>query len=380
MAEPLKHQFGPQVPRDIARMVTRVHGDFDARSFVRASLKGLEALELLPRAWHIAHALRAHLPDDYPKAAAILVASLGPKLESAEEPGPAPFFYLPHAFMVAGYGLDDFEASMHAQYEITQRFTAEFSIRPFLDRYPEATLARLMQWTRDASPHVRRLVSEGTRPRLPWAPRLRAFQADPRPVLELLEQLKDDSALYVRRSVANNLNDIGKDHPAVLVETARRWLAGDGEGGGGKGEASENRQWLVKHALRSAVKRGDPAALQLLGFGAGAKVTVRNVRIAPQRVKAGGTVTIAFELHNNTRQVQDVLADFRVHFIKANGKPSARVFKLKTVQLAPDASAPLGKSLSLVPMTTRKHYPGTHRVDALINGQVVPLGEFELHA
>lgn len=368
MAEPLKHQFGPHVARDIARMVTRVHAGFDASSFVKASLKGFEALELLPRAWHVAHALRAHLPDDFPKAAAILVASLGPKLDRTEDLGMGTFVYLPHVFLVAGYGLDDFEASMHAQYEITQRFSAEFSIRPFIERYPEATLARLALWARDANPHVRRLVSEGSRPRLPWAPRLRGFQADPRPVLALLEQLKDDPVLYVRRSVANNLNDIGKDHPTLLADTARRWLA----------DASEDRQWLVKHALRSAIKRGDPAALALLGYSSGASVTVQGARITPQRVKAGDSVTISFELHNKSQRRQDVLADFRVHFIKANGKASARVFKLKTLKLAPGESAPLGKSISLAPMTTRKHYPGTHRVDALINGLAVPLGEFEL--
>jgi 3-methyladenine DNA glycosylase AlkC len=377
MAEPLKQQFGPQIARDIARMVARVHAGFDASSFVKASLKGLEALELLPRAWHIAHILRAHLPDDYPKAAAILVASLGPKLDRTEDLGMGTFVYLPHVFLVAGYGLDDFEASMHAQYEITQRFTAEFSIRPFIERYPDATLARLALWARDANPHVRRLVSEGSRPRLPWAPRLRSFQSDPRPVLSLLELLKDDPVLYVRRSVANNLNDIGKDHPTVLVDTARRWLEGNAKGNEDQG-ASEDRQWLVKHALRSAIKRGDPAALALLGFAGTASVGVRNAHITPQRVKAGGSVTINFEVHNQSRRAQDVLADFRVHFVKANGKPSARVFKLKTLKLAPGETAPLGKSISLAPMTTRRHYPGTHRVDALINGLAIPLGEFEL--
>ena len=133
------------------------------------------------------------------------------------------FIYLPHVFFVAKFGVGHFEASMRAQYELTQRFTAEYSIRGFLERYPERTLARLREWAGDANAHVRRLVSEGTRPRLPWAPRLRAFQDDPQPVLELLELLKDDPELYVRRSVANNLNDIGKDNPTALIDTCRHW-------------------------------------------------------------------------------------------------------------------------------------------------------------
>ena len=164
---------------------------------------------------------------------------------------------MPHCFFVAEYGLDHFEPSMQAHYQLTQRFTAEFSIRPFLIKHTEATLARLRQWARDPNEHVRRLVSEGTRPRLPWASRLPAFQADPAPVLALLELLKDDPALYVRRSVANNLNDIGKDHPRVLMQTAQRWMR----------DATPERAWVVRHALRWAVKQGDPAALKVLGFG-----------------------------------------------------------------------------------------------------------------
>lgn len=215
MAEPLKNHFGPEIPKRIAGMISAVFPRFDAQAFLDEAFKGYEDLHLTPRGWQIARALRRHLPDDFAAAADILIASLGPKLDRTEGLGMAPFLYLPHVLFVAEYGLDHFELSMRAQYELTQRFTAEFGIRPFLVRYPEQTLARLTAWTGDPSVHVRRLVSEGTRPRLPWAPRLRAFQANPRPVLALLERLKDDPELYVCRSVANNLNDIGKDHPAL---------------------------------------------------------------------------------------------------------------------------------------------------------------------
>ncbi len=282
----------------------------------------------------------------------------------------APFLYLPHVFYVAQYGLDHFEASMHAQYELTQRFSAEFSIRSFLERYPEETLARLEVWARDPSPHVRRLVSEGTRPRLPWAPRLRRFQEDPRPVLHLLELLKDDPELYVRRSVANNLNDIGKDHPDVLVETARRRLE----------DASEERQWLVRHALRSAVKRAEPGALDVLGYGSDAAVKIGNVRLTPKRPVTGGSVNVAFEITNAASRHQRVLVDLRVHFVKANGSASPKVFKLSTLDLAPGETAALKKTITLENLTTRKHYPGTHRVEVVINGRTHPLARFELRA
>lgn len=368
MAEPLKNHFGVEVPGKIARGISSAFPAFDAEAFVRDALAGYEALELMPRGWKIARALRRHLPDDYVEAVEILLASLGPKLDGTESQGMAPFLFLPHVCFVAEYGLDHFEPSMRAQYELTQRFTAEFSIRPFLERYPRETLARLETWTRDPSPHVRRLVSEGTRPRLPWAPRLREFQKDPSPVLALLERLKDDPELYVRRSVANNLNDIGKDHPALLADVARRWLS----------DASEERQWLVRHALRSAVKRAEPGALAVLGFGTEARVAVSGASITPGRAEIGGSVAIGFAVTNATSQPQRLLVDFRVHFIKANGQASPKVFKLKTVELAPRETVRLGKTVSLSEMTTRKHYPGTHRVDVVLNGRTEPLGAFEL--
>lgn len=368
MAEPLKNHFGVEIPGNIARMISEVFPAFNQKAFVKDALDGYEALDLMPRGRKIARALRDYLPAKYEDAAGILLDSLGPKFDKSGDLGMAPFIYLPHVLFVAEYGLDHFEVSMRAQYELTQRFTAEFSIRPYLVRHTEATLARLKEWATDANPHVRRLVSEGTRPRLPWAPRLREFQQDPRPVLALLELLKDDPELYVRRSVANNLNDIGKDHPALLVETVRRWLR----------DATEERRWLVNHALRSAVKRAEPGALEVLGFGAAAKVSVGNIRITPQRAMLGGAVEIAFEVTNTASRRQRLLVDFRIHFIKANGKASPKVFKLKTVDLAPDETVTMGKRVSLAELTTRKHYAGTHVVDVVLNGSTQRLGKFEL--
>ena len=265
MAEPLKNRFGPEVPKRIAATISAVHPQFDSRGFIAAVLDGFEALELMPRARHIAAALRRFLPKDYSRAANILIDSLGPKLERDAGNGMAPFFYLPHVFYVAAHGLDHFELSMRAQYELTQRFTAEFSIRPYLIHHPQRTLKTLATWSEDASVHVRRLVSEGTRPRLPWAMRLPAFQRDPQPVLALLERLKDDPELYVRRSVANNLNDIGKDNPDALLKTAARWLK----------NAPAPRAALVRHALRSSIKAGD----QMLLMSNGVKSEVKEVGI-----------------------------------------------------------------------------------------------------
>jgi 3-methyladenine DNA glycosylase AlkC len=370
MAEPLKNFYGAEIPARIGAMIARVSPEFPVAAFVSEASEGLDALELLPRAWHITRALRRHLPQDFDAAAAILKASLGPRLTATEGNGMTPFLYAPHVFFAAEYGIEHFEAALELQYELTRRFSAEYSIRVFLDRYPEQTLARLRAWASDPDVHVRRLVSEGTRPRLPWAPRLRAFQKDPRPVLELLEQLKDDPELYVRRSVANNLNDIGKDHPKLLFATCQRWLV----------DATEDRAWLIRHALRSAVKRGESGALKLLGYGAAPKVRVERVKLSPRQARIGGSVALSFAVTNTARRKQSLLVDYRVHFVKADGSTSPKVFKLKTLELAANETAQLSSKISLRQMTTRKHYPGEHHVEVIVNGVAFPAGSFVIQA
>lgn len=258
---PLKHLLGAEAVNCLARNVGLVHPAFDRAGFSAAALERLESLELLARGTHLAQVLRAFLPVRYASAVEILLASLTPPLASTEGNGLGVFFYLPHVRFVADYGLDaegndgddPFEVSMRAQYEITRRFSAEFSIRHYLIRHPERTLATLRTWLGNPCPHVRRLCSEGTRTRLPWAVRLPAFIADPGPVLPILEALRDDRSLYVRRSVANNLGDIAKDHPERVFDLCERWLDG----------ASAERRWVIRHALRYPAKKGAARAIRL---------------------------------------------------------------------------------------------------------------------
>ncbi len=245
----------------LAENIAGVSPSFDADGFRRDALTGLGPLGILDRGLKLARDLRRHLPPRYAEAVRVLLDSLTPPLSQTDDLGLAVFFYLPHVCFVAEYGLDPahnggadpFEISMTAQHELTRRFSAEFSIRPFLIHAPERTLARLMEWTSDRDPHVRRLCSEGSRPRLPWAVRLPDFVKNPRPVLPILEALKDDPELYVRRSVANHLGDIAKDHPVLAFDLCERWLRG----------ASENRKWLIRHALRHPAKKGDQRALKI---------------------------------------------------------------------------------------------------------------------
>lgn len=372
MAEQLKTFFSPQLVRRLAREIAQVHPAFDSKSFVRAATKGLADLELLDRGRHIARALAAHLPPSYDDAIDILLKSLGPEHQTDElvGAGMAPFFYLPHTIFVAEHGLDRFELSMKAQYELTRRFSAEGSIRPFIARYPEETMRRLHEWTDDPNAHVRRLASEGTRLRLPWAMRVPWLDQHPERVVELLELLKDDPTTLVRRSVANNLNDLGKVHPQLLNETSRKWLIA----------ASPDRRALVEHALRSAIKRGDPNALRLLGYGDQASLHIENVRIAPKRVAIGRRVTLTFDVRSEATKAQEILVDLAVHFVKATGKTSRKVFKLKRASLKPRSSLSFSTSVSLAVHTTRKPRPGRHMVEVIVNGVVHEIGAFTVTA
>ncbi len=370
MADSLKTFFSPALVRRLATDVTRVQPSFNSRAFIKQASAGLDDLELLDRGKHIARALAAHLPPSYPAAVKVLLRSLGPEHASEElvGVGMGPFFYLPHTLFVAEHGLDHFDVSMHAQYELTKRFSAESSIRPYIAKYPERTFAILREWTRDPNPHVRRLVSEGTRLRLPWASRVAWLDSNPEQVLELLELLKDDPATVVRRSVANNLNDLGKVRPELLTRTCARWLE----------DASPERRALVEHALRSAVKRGHVETLQLLGYGKKAAVAIENVRFDPPRVAIGKRVSIGFTLRSTTKTPQNLLVDLAVHFVKASGQTAPKVFKLKRVVLSPRGKVEFGTGISLKVHTTRKPRPGTHTVDIIINGAATRAGAFEV--
>lgn len=369
MADTLKGFFSPALVRRLAGEIRRVHAEFPERAFVRSATSGLEELELLDRGRHIASALAMHLPRDYADAIDVLLRSLGPEHASDEllGVGMAPFFYLPHTIFVAEHGLAHFDLSMRAQYELTKRFSAESSIRPYIAHDPERTFAMLRKWAADPNPHVRRLVSEGTRLRLPWAMRVAWLDAHPERVLELLEILKDDPSTLVRRSVANSLNDLGKVYPELLTETCARWLE----------DASPERRALVEHALRGAVKRGDAAALRMLGFGKKASIAIEDVRFDPPRVPIGKQVSMQFVLRSKSTKPQDLLVDVVVHFVKARGT-AAKVFKLKRVTLPPRGSVALATRFSLAVHTTRVPRPGTHAVGVVVNGVSYPAGSFEV--
>jgi 3-methyladenine DNA glycosylase AlkC len=361
MAAPLKDFFDRALVQRIGGMFAAVHPDFPRDRFEAEAADGLEAHELMGRGAHIAAALARALPDDRVRALAIVVASAGPPLGEPGSFGMAPFLYLPHTMFVAEHGLAHPEAAFDALAVLTTRFTAEFAIRPFLVAHDTLTRARLSVWAGDSDPHLRRLVSEGTRPRLPWATRVPALIADPSPNLPLLSRLRDDPSEYVRRSVANHLNDIGKDHPELLLRVATDWWA----------DAPPERQALLRHALRDRVKKGDRAVISLLGAGGGTFAVQGEL---PTSARLGGALPVVVHVQNTGAEAARAVVDLLVEFPGRSAAGRRKVFKLKTVALAPGESVTLRKSISLADHTTREALPGPHRLSVQVDGERREIG------
>lgn len=363
----LKDQIDPPLVRQLAGRIARVHPQFARPDFIAAVDAELHPLELKARFALIAAQLRRFLPAEYPPALEILVAVLTDEAQGFEPIDNPAFRLLSIPAFIEKYGLEHPRESLAAMAAITHCTSCEAAIRPFIVRYPQQTFRTLHRWAKDPSPHLRRLVSEGTRPRLPWAPRLRGFIADPTPTLALLEHLKDDPSLYVRRSVANHLNDISKDNPQLLLDRLEIWEAG----------ASVDRMWLITHALRGLIKDGDPRALGILGYKPAA-VQLHGLELQPARLRFGNRLQFSFELQNTSYESQRLMVDFRLHFVKANGRTIPKVFKLRKLAQRPHARTRITKSHPIRPISTRRHYPGRHRLDILVNGQQLGSAEFEL--
>lgn len=378
MATELKHLLPMTAALQLGERLKSAGVTLSMAAWQRALGADFEPLGLMDRGRRLSVVLRQFLPSDFRQAAPLLVQTMGRPmgLDPRGEPV-APgdvassFYHLPHSMYIAEHGLDHLPEAMQAQHALTQRFTAEFSLRPFLQAHTQATLAHLKQWASDPNAHVRRAVSEATRPRLPWAARLPDFVRDPGPVLPLLTQLRDDSSSYVRRSVANHLNDIGKDHPDLLTNLARQWLD--------DAPVPASRQALLRHALRTAIKRGDAQALALFGHGEVSPLQVQGANITPSKARIGDTVTLHCTLYNPSAQSTHALADWRVHYVKANGTLSPKVFKGTTVQIDAQGHGLLKKTLSLRQMSTRTHQPGRHTVEIVLNGHAHSIGHFDLH-
>lgn len=332
---------------------------FDAKRFLQLALEGLEDRELMDRMRQTALAFDAAHPGDY-RAKLKLLAAHAPQIGHG-------FVAIWICEFVARFGLDDPSASLPALRKFTRYGSAEFAVRPFIVQDQDATLAVMRQWADDENEHVRRLASEGSRPRLPWGQRLTALVRDPSPTAPILERLRADPSLYVRKSVANHLNDIAKDHPAAVLDRVESW-----------DRADARTAWIVRHGLRTLIKRGDSRALALLGAGDAPRLTVDTFTVAPVRIHLGDTVTFTATLTSTARRPQTLVVDYVVHYARASGRSSLKVFKWTTHSLASAGSVTLTKRQTIRDFSTRRHHPGVHRVELQINGRRLAETQFTL--
>lgn len=364
--EPFKNMLSFAVGRRIAAAVGRAWPEFDSRLFLRGLEAALEPLELKDRMLCLADRLEAGLPKNPRAAFRVLTGALA---RDADDPvGLSGFAVWPLGEVVSRRGLEDFSAAMLAIREVTIRFTSEFAIRRFLRERPDETLAQLARWTEDPNEHVRRLVSEGSRPLLPWGGNLPAIMDAPSLTLPLLERLHGDPSEYVRRSVANHLNDFSKRHPKLVIGTLARW----------KQEQRPGYDQLAHRAARTLVKKGDPAALALFGFRASRSLHVERFALAPACLAVGETLTYSFRIRNAGRTRLAVLFDYAVHHQKKDGRLTPKVFKGRTFELAPGAATDVEGRHVLRLVTTRTYHPGRHAFEILINGQAAGKLPFEL--
>lgn len=368
MAEPLKHVYdGLFLEQFVARM-EQAWPSFDGERFLKLTRgEDWESLELKARTRRITESLGAVLPADYRQALDVLYLV-------DEECVGFPYLFFPDFVEVFGRGESDFPHSMEALERFTQRSSAEFAVRPFILDHSDRMVQQLLKWADHPSEHVRRLASEGSRPRLPWAPVLPMFKRDPSPVLPVLEKLKADPSLYVRKSVANHLNDIAKDHPELVIEIAKRW----------KGENTLT-DWIVRHACRTLIKRSDPVIMELFGYSeagtdAAPLVSDASLELSEESLALGDEVQLryAFTTTGEEGGSLKLRVEYGIDFVKSNGSTSLKRFLLSDREYETGKRVEGTRIHRFAELTTRKHYPGNHVFTLWVNGIEVARTELQV--
>ncbi|MBT4790173.1 MAG: hypothetical protein HON90_01260 [Halobacteriovoraceae bacterium] len=366
--EPFKNIFNPKSLKKFSHQLEHSFGkQFDAKKYHKNVLKTLESLELKDRVRLMSHELHLSLPASYKKNIQSLINSLA---EVGKENGVTGFMTWPLLQYIEDYGHDDFNTSFKGMYEMTKRFSAEFAIRPYLNHNDIAVFKQLHLWINDPCEHIRRLCSEGIRPNLPWGLKVVSINNNLSRNILFLEKLKDDPSLYVRKSVANHLNDISRLDEKLLLKTLTKWS---------KEKKSKERQWIIRHASRTLLKQGHPKALLLHGYHRCDEVRATNMKLSHKLIQEGDFITLSFKLVNKSKQAHKLLVDYIVDFPKKDGRFSAKAFRLKDFIIGEDEVVSIIKKISFKKVTTRKHYSGRHHISLQINGVTGKKLGFELN-
>lgn len=351
MPEQLKNLFFTQKSvSHLANCISENYKGFDKNKFINEVFdKDFEKKELKERMRHVAKTLKNNLPDDYKDAVKILM-EIAPHITGFDA------MCLPD--FVELYGLEHWDLSFEALEVFTKSCSSEFAVRPFIAKDPDKAMKIMYVFAESDNHHVRRLASEGCRPMLPWAMALPEFKKDPHKILPILEKLKDDESEYVRKSVANNLNDISKNHPELVLDICEKWQGN-----------SNKTDWIIKQACRTMLKTGNKRAMVLFGFANPKNILVKNLKVDNHKPSIGDTVTFSFDLEVKSKTEKKVRLEYIVHFVKKNKKTSPKVFQLKEVTFNPGVYS-VEKKQSFKDVSTRTHLPGKHLIEIKVNGEV----------
>lgn len=352
-----KNMINESVAKEIAAAILKADPKFNSKKFLKLTTE-LKPLELKDRVKLITKHLHANLPPEYLKSLKIIVTAM-------EKSSLSGFSLWPFSEYISQFGLDHFDESLKAMYVLTQKFTAEFAVRPFLLKDHKKVLKQFDKWATDKNVHIRRWVSEGSRPLLPWGQKIPLFVMDPTHTLLLLDKLKFDDELYVRKSVANHLNDISKNQPQVVIEILRLWQKGASE------SDLVKLNWITRHALRTLIKKGHPGALKLMGVEGKADVKISELTLNKKKFKLNDSLEFSFHIKSTSKSSQKLIVDYAIDFMKANGKKGKKVFKLKTIELEGGEELFITKKHSLKPITTMKFYKGEHHLYLQVNGHIL---------
>ncbi len=358
MAEPLKNIYNPAFFQEFSTAVSSVVPGFNTTKFLADCKRdGWEQMELKQRMRHLSSVLNKYLQGDYKKKISQVLKIMNAlPAKSSTQYGSLAYMLIPD--FVEQYGLEETGLSLKAMEKITAFTSCEFAIRPYLIRYPQEVMAQMLLWSKHPSDKVRRFASEGCRPRLPWAIAIPSLKRSPLPILPVLENLKNDPSEFVRRSVANNLNDIAKDHPDLVIIIAKSW----------QGSSPETDK-LIKHGCRSLLRQAHADALNLFGTGANVHYSVKNFSLHKNRIAKGETLIFSFSVELNEKKPAKLRIEYALYFMKKTGNPSKKIFKIAENTYPTGKELFFTRSLSFKDLTTRKHYPGKHSIAIVVNGK-----------
>jgi 3-methyladenine DNA glycosylase AlkC len=350
--EPLKNMLNRETLREGAFVIRSVYGAFQVEAFVNSILdEAWDGLELKARGRQVTLNLGKYLPPDYREALAILEKVAAGYTSGLFVLG----FSFPDFVEVYGQGESNWDVSIHALEMFTGFWSSEMAVRPFILKNEDRMMAQMLAWSKHENEHVRRLASEGCRPALPWAVALPKFKKDPGPVLPILTQLKADPSEYVRKSVANNLNDISKTRPDIVIRIAAEW----------HGE-NQRTNWIVKHGCRTLLKKGNRDILALFGLNDAANIAVEDFALSTNSISMGGALTFSFTI--SAKDTTKARLEYGIDYVKSNGKRNRKIFKISEVSLKENESKAYAKTHSFADLSTRKHYPGIHSIVLVVNG------------